>query len=114
MYKYDWEGINYPSKIDDWKMFEKNNLTIALNISCTNKKEILPAYISKHNLIREKQIILLMTRNEEKDGQHYLAVQKLFALLYRKTSKHHGDFYCFNCLHFFRTEKKLKSHKKTM
>ena len=68
MYKYDWEGINYPSKIDDWKMFEKNNLTIALNISCTNKKEILPAYISKHNLIREKQIILLMTRNEEKDG----------------------------------------------
>ena len=68
MYKYDWEGINYPSKIDDWKMFEKNNLIIALNISCTNKKEILPAYISKHNLIREKQIILLMTRNEEKDG----------------------------------------------
>ena len=28
--KYDWKGINYPSKIDDWKTFEKNNLTIAL------------------------------------------------------------------------------------
>ena len=27
------------------------------------------------------------------------------------TSKHHGDFYCFNCLHSFRTNK-LKSHEK--
>ena len=29
--KYNWERIKYPSKIDDWKMFEKNNPTIALN-----------------------------------------------------------------------------------
>ena len=27
-------------------------------------------------------------------------------------SKHHGDFYCLNFLHSFRTEHKLKSHKK--
>ena len=26
--KYNWKGINYPSKIDDLKTFEKNNLTI--------------------------------------------------------------------------------------
>ena len=26
--------------------------------------------------------------------------------------KHHGDFYCLNYLHSFRTEKKLKSHEK--
>ena len=30
--KYNWKGINYPSKIDDWKMFEKNNPTSPLNI----------------------------------------------------------------------------------
>ena len=29
---YNWEGINYPSKIDDWKMFEKNDMIIALSI----------------------------------------------------------------------------------
>ena len=28
------------------------------------------------------------------------------------TSKHHGDFYCLNCLLSFATEKKLESHKK--
>ena len=33
-------------------------------------------------------------------------------LLREITSKHHGDFYCLNCLHFSRTENKLKSHEK--
>ena len=30
--KYNWTGINYPSKIDNWKMLEINNPTIALNV----------------------------------------------------------------------------------
>ena len=36
--KYNWKGINYPSKIDDLKTFEKNSPTIALNILYSNKK----------------------------------------------------------------------------
>ena len=45
---------------------------------------------------------------------YYLAVRKLSALLRRIICKHHGDFYCLNCLHSFATEKKkiLESHKK--
>ena len=43
---------------------------------------------------------------------NYLSVRKLSTLLRRITSKHHGDFYCLNCLHSFATEKKLESHKK--
>ena len=50
--KYNWKGINYPSKIDDWKTFEKNNPTIALNILYIKEKEIYPACISKHNSTR--------------------------------------------------------------
>ena len=42
----------------------------------------------------------------------YFAVKKLSALLRGITSKHHGDFHCLNCLHFFATENKLESHKK--
>ena len=37
---------------------------------------------------------------------------KSFALLRGITSKHDGDFYYLNCLHFFRTKNKLESHKK--
>ena len=81
-------------KIDDWKTFEKNNLTIALNILYTKEKEIRQAYISKIIWNCKKQIILLMIPNEEKEGQrHYLTVKKLSTLLRGITLKHHGDFY---------------------
>ena len=63
MNKYNWGGINYPSKMEDWKTFEKNNPTFAFNILYTKEKEICPAYISNHNSAREKQIILLMIAN---------------------------------------------------
>ena len=83
--RYNWKGINYPSKIDDWKTFEKNNPTIALNILYTKEKERCPAYISKNNSNFEKQIILLMISNKEKRWQ-YLAIKKLSALLHGITS----------------------------
>ena len=73
--KHNWKGIKYPSKIDDWKTFKKNDPTIAFNILYVKEKEIFLAYISKVNLNYEKQIILLMIPNEEKEGRwHYLAV----------------------------------------
>ena len=53
-----------------------------------------------------------MIPNEERGGWNYLAVKKLSRLLREITSKYHGNFYCLNCLHSFRTENKLKSHEK--
>ena len=35
------------------------------------KKEILPSYILKHRLTHEKEISLLIIRNEEKEGWYY-------------------------------------------
>ena len=40
----------------------------ALNILYIKENKIYPAYISKHNSTSEKQIILLTTPNEEKEG----------------------------------------------
>ena len=37
--KYEWKGINYLSKIDDWKPFEKNNPSIALKIYMLKRKK---------------------------------------------------------------------------
>ena len=58
--------MNFPSEKDDWKKFEKNNVTIALNVLYANKEKIYSAYVSKQNSNREKQVILLMIPNEEK------------------------------------------------
>ena len=50
-----------------------------------------------------------MIPNKEKEGWHYLAIKKC-ALLHGINSKYKSDLHCLNCLHSFRTEKKLKSH----
>ena len=68
-----------------------------------------PAYVSKNNSSREKQVIILMILNGEKLW-HYLAIKKLSALLRSITSKSNGDFYCLNGLYFFRIKNKLESH----
>ena len=83
--KYNWKGINDPSKIDHWKTSGKNNLTVVLNILYIKEKEIYPAYVSKYNLAREKQMILLMISHEEKERWHYHAAKKLSALVHRIT-----------------------------
>ena len=123
--KYNWERINFSSEKDDWKNFEKNNVTIALNVLYA---KIYPANVSKYNSNREKHVISLIIPNEERRGRsktlakrakskgrrcHYLAVKKkLLPLLRGITSKSTDDFYCLNCLHSFRTKNKLESHKK--
>ena len=88
----------------------KNNRTIALNVLYAKKEKIYPAYASNHNSNREKQVILLMILNGEE--WHYLTVKALSELKRGITSKHHGYFYCLNCLHSFATENKSKPHKK--
>ena len=65
--KYNWKDIKFPSDKEDWKKFEQNNKEIALNILFVphNKKEIEPAYTSKYNYTRKKQVILLMITNND-------------------------------------------------
>ena len=81
--KYNGDEIKYPSKIDYWKKFERNNPSVVLNVLYIKEMEICPAYISKISFIGEKQIILLMIPNEEKKHWHYLVVKQLSALLKR-------------------------------
>ena len=60
--QYNWNHIDFPSIGKDWKKFELNNKSIALNILYVphNTKKICHAYKSKYNLTRENQVILLM------------------------------------------------------
>ena len=74
-----------------------------------NNEEITQAYKSKYNFKHENKLILLMITNAKK--WHYLAVNKLSALLRGITSKHVGGFYCLNCFHLYSTKDKLKKHK---
>ena len=112
--QYNWEGIEFPAGIKDWKRFERNNKTIALNILFVphNEKTINLAYKSKYNRKRENQVVLLMITNGEQ--WHYMALKSVrtddgfncptrsLSRLFRGiTANHNGHFYCMNCLHSF-------------
>ena len=105
---YNWKDIEFPSHSKDWRKFECNNKTIALNILYVpyNTKEIKQAYISKHNDERDNQVNLLMI-TDGSTNWHYLAIKNISGLLRGITSNHNGDFYCLNCLHSYRTQSKL-------
>ena len=102
---------DFPSHSKDWKKFESNNKSIALNILYVprNTKEIRHTYKSKHNLKCENQVILLMITD---DGEkwHYLTEKSLSVLLRRITLKHDGDFCCLNCFRSYATKDSLKKH----
>ena len=52
-----------------------------------------------------------MITNDD-NRRHYLAVKSLPALFRETTSNHHGDFYCLNCFHSYKTHNKLKKHER--
>ena len=66
--QYNWKEIDFPSHGKDWKKFESNNKSIALNILYVphNTEKIRHAYKSKYNLTRKNQVILLMITDGEK------------------------------------------------
>ena len=124
-YEYNWKGIEFPAGLKDWKRFEKNNETIALNILQVphNEIKISHAYKSEYNRKRKNQVVLLMITDGEK--WHYIALEreptddgfnrpmKSQSKLFRGiTSNHDGDFYYLNCLHSFRTDNAFKKHER--
>ena len=55
------EGIHYPSDKDDWKNYEKHNLTIALNVLYTKKEKchILLMFQSITQIMKKMLFFLL-------------------------------------------------------
>ena len=82
--KYSWKEIDYSSEIDDWKTFEKNNSTIAVNILYIKETKICPAYISKINSNSTNNSVRIP--NKDLERWYYLVVKKLSTLLRGITS----------------------------
>ena len=108
----DWKELEFPSHQKDWKKFELNNKTIALNILFVpySTEKIRLAYKLKHNFKRENQVILLMIADGKK--WRYVTVRSLSALLRGITSNHKEEFYCLCCYYSYSTKEKLKKHEK--
>ena len=78
--QYNWKDIDFPSTSKDWKKFELNNeMCLIFRTYLIMLKKIQVAYKSRHNLTREKPVILLMINNGE--NWHYLVAKNLPVLL---------------------------------
>ena len=75
--QYNWEGVDFPAGIKDWKKFGRSDKRIALNILLIphNTKTINLTYKSKHNRKRENQVAFLMITDSEK--WHYIALKSV-------------------------------------
>ena len=109
--QYNRRNIYFPSEQKNWKIFERNNKTIALNILFVpyNAEQIELAYKSKHNNEYKNKVILLAIIDDQK--WHYLVVISLSALFRGITLNHHGDFYCLKYYHSYSTKNSLKEHE---
>ena len=77
---YNWKDIEYPSHSKDWKKFECNNKTIALNIYVPyNTNEIKQAYISEYNNERDSPVNLLMI-TDGTTNWHYLTIKNTWII----------------------------------
>ena len=108
--KYEGRGANLTRPAPPGKTILKKPSLIGVNVSYVTKMNIYPAYISKHILNFEKQIILLMVPHGE--GWHCLALKKWSTLWRKITSKHDSYFHCLSCLHLFRTKSNPELHKR--
>ena len=102
----NWENINFPPQEQDYKTFEMNNKSIALNVLQVNEQKISHYYKSEFNKTREKQSILLIKQDEQK--QHYVVVKNLNSLL--KDKNKCSEPFCINCFKKFRIKSKLEEH----
>ena len=75
---YNWDSINQPANKQDFKTFEMNNKSIALNVlECNSQQKISHLYKSEFNKTREKQVILLMISNDQQQQQHYFMMMMM-------------------------------------
>ena len=74
--KYSWDYIDSPAAIPDYKIFEKNNEDIALNILYVpyNTEEIRPEYISSYHFTRKNRVTLLRII-DDKETWNFLALK---------------------------------------
>ena len=81
IYNYNWKDIEFPSHSKDWKKFEQNNETHALNMLYVpyDTKQIKQAYISKYNDERDSQVNLLMS-TDGTTNWHYLAIKHIWII----------------------------------
>ena len=131
--KFNWNGIDFPASIPDYKRFEKLNEDIALNFMYIpfNKEDddnvnetidVEQECISNFNFTRKKQVVLLKISNgkkwhflalksdQEENSEFIRSTKRFSSLMASIISNSHENHYCFGCFHSFTCNSTLEKH----
>ena len=104
---FDWNNISFPPQEHDYKTFEMNNKSIAMNVlyDQSDTEKISHLYKSEFNKTREKLLILLILTDDKK--QQYIAIKKLNSL--SKDKSQCSEHFCINCFKNLEQNQGLKN-----
>ncbi len=106
---YNWDGIEFPTALEECARFEKNNPGISINVYeiGDSKAKTKPVYVADKELAKHIYLGLI----EDQGKKHYVWIPS-FSRFQGMTSKNnHKKFYCPRCLHGFTEQRMLDEHQ---
>ena len=81
--RHDWSGLQFPLKLNDIHIFQKNNNNIAVNVFRLDDNENV-IHLIRSKFIKESEIVvkLLLVEN------HYTAIRNFNRLLNKQVTNH--------------------------
>lgn len=112
---FNLENISFPVKINDVKIFERqNNLSINVYYFENGENKISgPLYFTQNRLKRHVNLLLIESLTDSQCYQHYCFITDLSRLTSSQISQNqYKKFFCDACLNYFSTKEKLDRHSK--
>ena len=102
--KYNWEGLDFPTLIEQIEIFEKSN-NLLVNVFGFDEERGCVRTLKPFDGGHSKRVLLILIDDQ------YLVVKNVSRLLCGQFTKRHGKrFYCNDCLKGFPSEGKLSRH----
>jgi len=104
------DGISFPVRLDQIRIFERNNPHISVNCYEYKVQEshaVIPIYLTKYRA-RQKHIDLLLL--SENDRSHYCWIKNMSRLVAHRSKNHRKTFVCPHCIRPFTYEHSFANH----
>ena len=99
-------GVAYPTPLQDICKIEKNN-NLSINVIGYDSTDgFYPLRITRD--IKDQHINLLLIKDGEKS--HYCLIRNFSRLMSHRTAHKGTQYFCYNCLHAFTTQRRLDKH----
>ena len=99
-------GVAYPTPLQDICKIEKNN-NLSINVIGYDSTDgFYPLRITRD--IKDQHINLLLIKDSEKS--HYCLIRNFSRLMSHRTAHKGTQYFCYNCLHAFTTQRRLDKH----